>query len=110
MAALLFPFKFFIGFVPVLIPSAIQMVAPNHLRGQLGAVFLFTTGLIGTSMGPILPAYLSDYVFTGTYALAHALAVTALIVGPLTFGLIWLGLRQYRDRYARLIAAEDASA
>ncbi len=108
MAALLFPFKFFIGFVPVLIPSAIQMVAPNHLRGQLGAVFLFTTGLIGTSMGPILPAYLSDYVFTGTYALAHALAVTALIVGPLTFGLIWLGLRQYRDRYTALTAAEDS--
>jgi MFS family permease len=109
MAVCLFPFKFFIGFVPVLVPSAIQMVSPNHLRAQMGAVFLFTTGLIGTSMGPILPAFLSDYVFTGTHALPHALSVTAVIVGPVTFGLIWFGLKQYRQRYASLVAAEDAA-
>jgi MFS family permease len=110
MAVLLFPFKFFIGFVPVLIPSAIQMVAPNHLRAQMGAVFLFTTGLIGTSMGPILPAFLSDYVFSGARSLPHALSVTALVVGPVTFCLIWLGLRQYRKRYAELVAAEEVAA
>lgn len=46
----------FVGFPPVLIPSAIQMVAPNRLRGQLGALFLFTVGIIGVSCGPLLPA------------------------------------------------------
>lgn len=99
MALLLFPFKFFIGFTPVLIPSALQMVAPNQIRAQLGAVFLFTTGLMGVTGGPILPAFLSEYVFHGANALPHALAVTATIIGPLTFAISWLGLSQYRVRY-----------
>ena len=102
MAAFLIPYKFFIGFTPVLIPSAIQMVAPNHLRAQLGATFLLATGLFGVSMGPILPACLSDFVFTGARALPHALSTTALVLGPVTFGITWLGLKQYRERYAEV--------
>ena len=99
MALLLFPFKFFIGFTPVLIPAALQLVGPNQIRAQLGAMFLFATGLIGVTGGPILPAFLSDYVFKGAYALPHALSVTAAIIGPLTFLVSWIGLRQYRERY-----------
>jgi len=99
MAILLFPFKFFIGFTPVLIPSAIQMVAPNQIRAQLGALFLFATGLIGITGGPILPAFLSEYVFHGPLALPHALSATAVIIGPLTFVVSRLGLAQYRERY-----------
>jgi MFS family permease len=99
MAALLFPFKFFIGFTPVLIPSALQMIAPNQIRAQLGALFLFATGLVGITGGPILPAFLGDYVFKGPYALAHALSATAVIIGPLTFAVTWIGLKQYRQRY-----------
>jgi MFS family permease len=99
MALLLFPFKFFIGFTPVLIPSALQMVAPNQIRAQLGAVFLFATGLVGVTGGPILPAFLSEYVFQGTHALPHALSATATIIGPVTFVISWLGLAQYRARY-----------
>lgn len=99
MALLLFPFKFFIGFTPVLIPSALQMIAPNQIRAQLGAIFLFATGLIGVTGGPILPAFLGDHVFTGPLALAHALSATATIIGPLTFAVTWIGLKQYRQRY-----------
>lgn len=106
MAFMLFPFKFFIGFTPVLIPSAIQMVAPNHLRGQLGAVFLFAVGIIGVSMGPILPAFLSDFVFAGDRALPHALATAAAIIGPVTFVLLMLGMKQYRQLYQEMAALE----
>lgn len=100
MAVLLFPIKFCVGFTPVLIPSAIQMVAPNRLRGQLGAVFLFTVGIIGVSCGPVLPAFFSDYLFKGTSALRYSLALSSLIVGPLAFVGLWVGLGQYRRRYA----------
>ena len=99
MAILLFPFKFFIGFTPVLIPAALQMVAPNQIRAQLGALFLFATGLVGITGGPILPAFLSEYAFHGPMALPHALSITAIIIGPLTFLVSWLGLAQYRKRY-----------
>ncbi len=106
MAALLFPFKFFIGFTPVLIPAALQMVAPNNIRAQLGAIFLFATGLVGISGGPIIPAFLSDYVFSGSHALPHALSVTALVVGPLTFAVTRIGLKQYRQCYQDMLDAE----
>ena len=105
MAALLFPFKFFIGFTPVLIPAALQMVAPNNIRAQLGAIFLFATGLVGISGGPIIPAFLSDYVFSGAHALPHALSATALVVGPLTFAVTWIGLKQYRQCYQDMLDA-----
>lgn len=100
MALLLLPIKFCVGFTPVLIPSAIQMIAPNRLRGQLGAVFLFTVGIIGVTCGPILPAVFSDYLFEGRSALAHSLSLSALIVAPLAFVGLWVGLAQYRARYA----------
>jgi MFS family permease len=99
MALLLFPFKFFIGFTPVLIPSALQMIAPNQIRAQLGALFLFATGLMGITGGPILPAFLGDHIFKGPLGLAHALSATAAIIGPLTFAVTWIGLKQYRLRY-----------
>ena len=108
MAVLLFPFKFFIGFTPVLIPSALQMVAPNQIRAQLGAMFLFATGLIGVTGGPILPAFLSEYVFHGADALPHALSVTAMFIGPLTFVVSWVGLAQYRSRYRAMHPNPDA--
>jgi len=78
------------------------MVAPNHLRAQPGATFLLATGLFGVSMGPILSALPSDSVFTGARALPHALPTTALVLGPLDFCITWLGLKQYRERYAEM--------
>lgn len=105
MALLLLPLKFFVGFPPVLIPSAIHMASPNRLRGQLGALFLFTVGIIGVSSGPILPALFTDYVFKNPDDLRYALAVSTGMVGPLAFVLLWVGLKQYRrcfDEMAQL--------
>ncbi len=102
MAACLLPLKFFVGFPPVLIPSAIQMVAPNRLRGQLGAVFLFTVGIIGVSCGPLLPALFTDYVFHDHESLRYALAWSTGLVGPLAFTVLWVGLREYRTRFQEM--------
>jgi len=102
MALCLLPLKFFVGFPPVLIPSAIQMVAPNRLRGQLGALFLFTVGIIGVSCGPILPALYTDYVFKSHDSLRYSLAWSTGLVGPCAFGVLWLGLRQYRARFQEM--------
>jgi len=96
MSALLFPFKFFVGFPPVLITSAIQMVAPNRLRGQLGALFLLAVGIIGVTCGPILPSLFTDYVFRSDAALKYSLALSATIVLPLSVGFLWPGLAEYR--------------
>jgi MFS family permease len=100
MAAFLFPIKFFVALTPVLIPSAIQLVAPNQIRGQMGAIFLFTVGILGVSLGPLLPAALTDFVFHDDNALRYSLSVTTAILGPITFGTLLLGLKEYRAAFA----------
>jgi len=106
MALCLLPLKFFVGFPPVLIPSAIQMVAPNRLRGQLGALFLFTVGIIGVSCGPLLPALFNDYVFRNHDSLRYSIAWSTGLVGPLAFGTLWSGVRQYRGRFNEMAKYE----
>lgn len=96
MSLLLLPLKFFVGFPPVLIPAAIGLASPNRLRGQLGALFLFTTGIIGTSSGPVLPALFTDYVFRNPHMLRYSLALSTGLVGPIAFVILWIGLREYR--------------
>lgn len=99
MALLLVPYKFFVGFPVVLIPTAISLAAPNRLRGQLGALFLLVVGLIGMSAGPMLPALFTDYVFHSHAMLRYSLALSTGLVGPLAFATLSLGLREYRSCY-----------
>jgi MFS family permease len=100
MAILVFPLKFIGGFVPVLIPSAIQLVSPPSLRAQMGAVFLLTVGVIGVSLGPLLPAFFSDYFFHNEQSLRFSLALSATIVAPVACVLLSLGLKEFRERLA----------
>jgi hypothetical protein len=106
---MLFPLRFFVGFPPVLIPAAIQMVSPAGLRAQLGAVFLFTVGIIGVSCGPILPAVFTDYLFRNPADLRYALALAAGLTAPAAFVVLWLGLGQYRTCFALAEAGAAAS-
>jgi MFS family permease len=108
MGVLLLPLKFFGGFTPVLIPTAIQMIAPAALRAQLGAVFMFTVGIVGVSLGPILPALLNDYVFRDENALRYSLSVASGIVAPIAFVLLFIGMKQFRRRLAEVEGASDA--
>ena len=108
-SVLLAPFKFFQGFPAVLIPAAILMTSPNRFRGQLGALFPFTNGIIGVTFGPILPALLTDYVFQDPHALRYALALSMGLVGPVTFAVCWIGLRQYRQCFDELGTARSVS-
>lgn len=96
-SVLLVPFKFFQGFVPVLVPAAICMASPNKFRGQLGALFPFSSGIVGVTFGPILPALVTDYIFRDPHALRYALSLTMGLIGPVTFVVSWIGLRQYRQ-------------
>ena len=96
-SVLLVPFKFLQGWAPVLVPAAICMASPNKFRGQLGALFPISSGIVGVTFGPILPALVSDYIFRDPHALRYALSLTMGLMGPVTFVVSWIGLRQYRE-------------
>jgi len=81
--------------------SALQQMAPNELRGQVGAFYLFTVNLIGIGFGPTLVALLTDYYFADPAALRYSMAIVAggaTIVA--TLALNW-GLPHFRASLVR---------
>ncbi len=100
MAAMLWPLKFLGGFVPVLIPSAIQLVSPPALRAQTGAIFMLAAGVAGITLGPLIPAFLNDHFFHDEGSLRYSLSLGAAIVAPLACILLRQGLGHYRMRLA----------
>jgi hypothetical protein len=98
MAAMLCLIKVFLGFTPMLIPAAIQMVAPPHLRAD-GALFLLSTGLLGTSCGPLLRRT-GATLFPGTEGLRLSLCLSAGIMMPLAMAALLWGRRSFAWRWS----------
>ena len=64
------------------LPSAVAVLnelAPNQMRGQLSALFIFTVNIVGLGFGATLVALASDYLFTGETGLRYALVLTTPI-------------------------------
>jgi MFS family permease len=82
--------------------ASLQLILPNQVRGQIGALQVFTLNLGGLILGPALPGYLSDYVFRDTHMIGWALALTvgtASLVSAVLFRATWA---PYRRDYARM--------
>ncbi len=82
--------------------AALQLITPNHLRGQMTAVYFFIANLIGLGLGPTAVAVLTDYAFGDPQALGSSLSVLAASAGPLSAAALASGLRHYRHSAERL--------
>jgi len=88
-------------------PTALQIVAPNELRGQTSSVFSFTSVVVGLGTGPTLVALFTDQVFGSDAALRYSLAIvggaaalgcaSVLSIGRLAFGDAVLAARNQRS-------------
>ena len=89
--------------------SALQQIAPNELRGQVGALYLFTVNLIGIGLGPTLVALMTDYWFADPGALGQSMAIVAgASAVAAAFSLHW-GLPHFRASLARARAWQHGS-
>jgi MFS family permease len=75
--------------------SAIQIITPNAMRGQVSAIYLFTISVIGGGFGPTAIALITDYAFADPAMLRYAMAAFTAIVGPIGALLLWLTLKPY---------------
>lgn len=75
--------------------AAFQLVAPNQMRGQLSALYLFCINIIGLGLGPTLVALLTDNVFGGGAGVAFSLATVAALLAPIAAVFMFAGLRAY---------------
>ncbi|MFK7732103.1 MAG: spinster family MFS transporter, partial [Pseudomonadales bacterium] len=85
--------------------AAIQLITPNHMRAQAGAVLLFLTNLIGLGLGPSVVAALTDFVFADPASLPYSLSLVAAIFCPLAAMVFYSGVSSYR----RLLALRTES-
>jgi MFS family permease len=77
--------------------TALQIITPNEMRGQMTALYLFIVLAASAGIGPTWMAFLTDHVFANEALLRYAIATSAAILFPATVLSYWLGLRPYRE-------------
>ena len=84
----------------VAVPSlntALQIITPNEMRGQMTAIYLFIVLAASAGIGPTWMAFLTDHVFANEALLRYAIATSAAVLFPATVLSYWLGLKPYRE-------------
>jgi MFS family permease len=82
--------------------AAIQEIMPNPMRGQASALYLFVVNLLGLGVGPTAVALVTDYVFHDGQSLRYSLLIVMTGGEVIALGLLWLGLKPYRESVERL--------
>jgi MFS family permease len=82
--------------------AALQWVLPNQVRGQISALFLLILNLGGLTLGPLLPAVLSDYLFRSEKMIGTALAISIGLASLLMLVTFLSTFRPYRVHSAAI--------
>ena len=77
--------------------AALQIVTPGRMRGQVTALYLLMTMVVGTGLGPLLVGAMNDYVFHAESSLRWSLFYIHLVLAPLSIVIIASGLKAYRE-------------
>ena len=75
--------------------AALQLIAPNQMRAQISAIYLFAINIIGLGVGPMLTGAITDYVFAAEDQLRYSLATVFGVTAPLGALIIWSGLKGF---------------
>ena len=104
--ALLVPAFFFLAMPIGSSYASLQLILPNQVRGQVGALQVFTLNLFGLILGPFLPGFFNDYVFKNPLMVGWSLALTVGLASLLSAVLFYATWRPYRTHYAQMHAAK----
>jgi MFS family permease len=77
--------------------TAIQLVTPNRMRGQVSALYMLVINLVGLGAGPLVVGVFNDALFTGPEGVRYSLAWVNAVAAPVAFVLLWAAFRPYRD-------------
>jgi MFS family permease len=76
--------------------SALQLITPNQMRGQVSALFHIFVNLIGLGVGPVAVALLTGHLFRADESIDKSLALTIAACGATGACLFACSLRHYR--------------
>lgn len=83
--------------------AAIQRIAPDEMRGQVTALYLFMFTFFG-AMGPAVIGFVSTFVVGNENEIWKAIFITAIIFLPTATFFMWRGIKPYREEVERLEA------
>jgi MFS family permease len=89
--------------------SAIQIITPNEMRGQMSALYLFTISVVGAGVGPTVVALITDFVLFDESMLRYAMVLTTGVLGPIGLLLTWMAMKPYGKAVSKLLAEEEAA-
>jgi len=84
-------------------PVAIQMIAPNHVRAQVVAIFFFVSTFFSIGIGPSIVAIFTDYVFQDEDKLYLSISMVSAVFLPFCILALYLCLKPFRK------SVEDAN-
>ena len=83
--------------------AAIQRIAPNEMRGQVSAFYLFMFTFFG-ALGSFVIGATSTYIVGDESQVWKAILITAVIFLPTATFFMWRGIKPYREEVERLEA------
>jgi MFS family permease len=102
--AVMAPFAFGASIPMGLAPTALQLITPNRLRGQISAAWMLFLNIITAGLGPTAVGWITDTVFGNPLAVGQSIALVntvSVVVGGL---ILWTTWKPFRE------AAEQQSA
>lgn len=102
--ALFAGFMFFSSFAFAAAAAALQAAAPNRMRGQVSAVYLFCVNLAGIGLGSFLTGFVNDYVYADELRVGDSMSWIVGVAAPLAAALLWAARRPYAERLAAAAA------
>ena len=76
--------------------TAIQLIIPNRARGQVTALYVTMTTLVGLGVGPLVVGLMTDHVFHDPAQIRYSLSIVVGVAAPLMFVLLLAALGPYR--------------
>jgi MFS family permease len=99
LLVLMVPAQFFLALPVGSSYASLQLIFPNQLRGQVAALLVFTISLGGQSLGPLLPALLTDYLFRDVNMVGRSLTITVVLASAVSAALCRATYKPYRTHY-----------
>ena len=87
--------------------ASIQLILPNQVRGQIGALQVFTLNIIGLILGPFLPGFFNDYLFKNPQMIGWSLALAVGLASLISAVLFYATWRPYRRHYAQMHSTQN---
>jgi MFS family permease len=82
--------------------SSAQLIFPNQVRGTMTALLMFILNLGGISLGPLIPALLTDNYFQNEMAVGQSLAITMAMTCIVQLVVFFFARPFYRKDYEAL--------